>query len=64
MTEGILASDFDKIYNFTIANEQGDELQTLTYSVNSYVYAKRESAAMKELATALYNYGLYAEKLV
>lgn len=64
MTDGILASDFDKIYNFTIANEQGEELQTLTYSVNSYVYAKKGSATMQELVTALYNYGLYAEKLV
>ena len=64
MTDGILASDFGKIYNFTIANEQGEELQTLTYSVNSYVYAKKDSATMQELVTALYNYGLYAEKLV
>ena len=64
-TEGILATDFDEPYIFVLKCN-GVVMQTLTYSVNSYVYAAiaDDSGAtdeMKALALALYNYGASAE---
>ncbi len=65
MTDGILATEFDTVYEFTLVNEDAGFTQTLTYSVNDYVYAISNSATasdnMKELALALYNYGVYAD---
>ncbi|MBQ9080610.1 MAG: metallophosphoesterase [Clostridia bacterium] len=66
-SEGIFATDFDTVYTVNlIVNDS--TVQTLTYSVKSYVHAMQDSATMGELAKALYNYGLaaeaYAETLV
>lgn len=58
-TEPIYATAFDKVYAFELYD--GETLvQTLYYSVSSYVYSMQssENAAMKNLATALYNYGV------
>jgi hypothetical protein len=62
-TDGVVATEFDTVYTFVLS-VNGQELQTLTYSVNSYVYAMKNNANMKDLATALYNYGLAAEAYV
>ena len=61
-TEGIKALNFNKNYVFTIEID-GEVVQTLTYSVNAYTVAMQNSTntEMKDLATALYNYGASAE---
>ncbi len=58
-TDGILATQFATIYTFVLYYN-GEEMQTLTYSVNAYAYAKKDSATMGELALALYRYGASA----
>lgn len=65
-TDGIYATDFDKVYTFELY-ENGVLVQTLTYSVNSYVYSmmdKTENGELTEmalLARSLYRYGLFAK---
>ena len=61
-TTPIYANGFDKVYTFTLY--EGEALvQTLTYSISSYVYSMQNSdnTEMKELANALYNYGVSAK---
>ncbi len=59
-TEGILATEFDKEYTFELY--EGETLvQTLTYSVNSYVYAMKDNVKIGAHVKALYNYGLAAD---
>ncbi len=55
-TDGILATGFDTTYTFVLSYD-GVVMQTLTYSVNAYAYAKQNDATMGELALALYRYG-------
>ncbi len=59
-TEGIAATEFDKIFTFELQNSDGITVQTVTYSVNSYCYSMKDSDndEMKALAIALYNYGV------
>ena len=62
-TDGIKATEFGEEHTFKL---YVDDLlhQTLTYSVNSYAYAKctdGQTAAIDELALALYRYGLSAK---
>jgi len=62
-TDGILASDFDKVYTFELV--VGDEVvQTVKYSVNAYAFAKKDSAKMASLVLALYRYGASSEAIV
>ena len=67
-TDGIYAVDFDDVYTFELY--EGDTLlQTLTYSVSSYVYSVMEQTKedgqtlteLAELARALYRYGVSAK---
>lgn len=64
-TDAIYATGFDNLYTFELY-EGGVLVQTLTYSVSSYVYSmmdKTEDGApteMAELAMALYRYGVSA----
>ena len=61
-TNGISVVDFDEIY--TARLYAGETLvQTVQYSVNSYVYSKHSSSNTKlaTLVQRLYNYGLRAE---
>ena len=60
-TDAIYATEFDKVFTAELSVD-GDVIQTVTYSVKSYVYAKQntENDRMAELARALYNYGLSA----
>lgn len=60
-TEGILATLFAEKYTFELY--VGEQLmQTLTYSVNSYAYSKKNAETpMGRLALALYRYGASAE---
>lgn len=55
-TDGILATGFADTYTFVLSCN-GVVMQTLTYSVNAYAYAKQSDATMGELALALYRYG-------
>lgn len=64
-TDAIYATDFDRVYTFELY--EGEALvQTLTYSVTSYVYAKMgnvvdgEPTEMAVLAKTLYRYGVSA----
>lgn len=63
-TEGIFATDFDKKFTFTLYYND-EEVQTLTYSVNSYVYEYAQQSdtdpTMVDLANTLYRYGIAAE---
>jgi hypothetical protein len=62
-TDGIDATEFGKSYVFNL-HVDGELHQTLTYSVNSYAYAKHaddQTTAVDELALALYRYGLSAK---
>ena len=67
-TDGILATEFDKV--FTIEMYVGGEInQMLTYSVNSYAYAKYANSEDKttpiaQLVIALYRYGISATAYV
>ena len=66
-TDAIYATDFDTVYTFELY--EGDTLvQTLTYSVASYVHAMMDKedgqgnpTEMAELAKALYGYGASAK---
>lgn len=58
---GIFANDFDKTVTFTLCVD-GEAVQTVTYSVNAYAYAKYEgNTNMNRLALAMYRYGVSAE---
>ena len=66
-TTGINATDFDEVFTFELYVD-GVLHQTITYSVNSYVYAKQgatdangDPSALAELVLALYNYGISAK---
>ncbi len=63
-TDAIQATDFDAVYNIAITVD--DVAATLTYSVNSYVYEmvtnSNTNEVMRNLAIALYNYGVCAEE--
>ena len=61
---GILATEFDSTVTAKFYRN-GEEIgQTMTYSVNSYVYTAQNSSntALAELMKATYNYGASAEK--
>ena len=60
---GIYAIDFDKQYNVVLTD--GENTQTLSYSINDYAARMQnsENEAMKTLAKALYCYGAGAEAL-
>lgn len=68
-THDIYATDFDRVFTVTLyrqTNEQSIEGQSMTYSVNSYVYSKQndgEGALSKtaQLARAMYCYGASSE---
>lgn len=63
-TDGIDAYSFDEVYTFELYVDNALH-QTLTYSVNSYAYAKftdEQTTAVDELALALYRYGLSAKE--
>lgn len=61
-TQGISALNFSKVYTFSVF-ENGVKTAEMTYSVNSYVFAKKgsEDAALKDLVLATYAYGVSAE---
>ena len=58
----LMATDYNKVFT-AVLTLNGETIQTLTYSVKSYVYSKQNTAnkAMANLARALYRYGLSAE---
>ena len=62
-TDAIYATEFDKVFKFTL-HDGKTLVQTLTYSVSSYVYSMQssENAEMVALANALYNYGMSAKR--
>ncbi|MBQ2876838.1 MAG: hypothetical protein IJE25_07495 [Clostridia bacterium] len=63
-TPALTATQFDETVTFTLSID-GEVVQTLTYSVNSYVVAKQGStnSEVANLVVALYNYGTAAEKI-
>ena len=63
-TDGVSVVDFDTV--FTTELYSGETLvQTVKYSVNSYVYSKCDSTntLLANMVQCLYNYGLSAEKI-
>ena len=60
--EKVSVLDFDKVYTINIVNEAGEAIgETLSYSVNGYVYAKQsDTADMAAVVKAVYNYGVSA----
>ncbi|MBE6809558.1 MAG: hypothetical protein E7521_00685 [Ruminococcaceae bacterium] len=65
MTDEIKVTDFGTEYTFELCDGEGNVIQTLTYSVNSYAYSKQNSTNpnMVELALALFRLGQSAENL-
>ncbi len=65
MTDGIKASAFSDVYTVTAYTGEKPGA-SVTYSVNSYVYAKQEDAneAFKALVHATYNYGAAAKAFI
>ena len=61
-TDDIAATEFDTFYTIELV-ENGEVVQTMEYSVFSYVYAMQnsENQAMANLAKATYNYGVAAD---
>lgn len=59
-TEGILATKLGTTYTFKLYYD-GELIQTLTYSVNAYIYRMQTNENIGALALALYNYGKSAE---
>ena len=61
-TGDIAATEFDTFYTIELV-ENGEVVQTMEYSVFSYVYAMQnsENQAMANLAKATYNYGVAAD---
>ena len=57
-TDPVYATEFDKVFTAELSVD-GEVIQTLTYSVRSYVYAKQnsENTEMAALVRALYAYG-------
>ncbi len=62
-TDAILATDFDKVFTLVISVD-GADIQTVTYSINAYAFAKFKDngTAVSNLAHALYSYGKSAEE--
>ncbi len=68
-TDGIYATDFDKVYTFKAyeINDPTTVIATLTYSVKSYVISKQNNQTvigLKELVRATYMYGVSAQAFV
>ncbi|MBQ8794291.1 MAG: InlB B-repeat-containing protein [Clostridia bacterium] len=65
MTDEIKVTEFHNAFVFELCDGEGNVMQTLTYSVNSYAYSKQNStnANMAELALALFRLGQSAENL-
>ena len=59
-TDELLPTQFNDTYTFELYYD-GNLMQTLTYSVNSYAYKMQQNANIGALAVALYNYGAAAE---
>ena len=62
-TEGITARNFGKAVTAKISLS-GEEMHSVTYSINSYVKAMYENEKMGALAKAIYNYGKAAEAFI
>ncbi len=62
-TDAILATGFAETYTFVLYYNNV-EMQTLTYSVNTYAYKMKDNAEMSELALALYRYGVSAKAYI
>ena len=64
-TDDVKVMDFDKVYSFVLSD--GENSQTLDYSINAYSIIKAangKTEATKEIAKAMYNYGVSAEACV
>ena len=59
-TDELLPTQFNDTYTFELYYD-GNLMQTLTYSVNSYAYKMQTNENIGALAIALYNYGVAAE---
>ena len=55
-SDAISALRFGEVVTFTLA-VNGSAVQTLTYTVNDYAYAKHSDSRISDLALALYRYG-------
>ena len=62
-TDGIAARDFDAATTATLLLD-GEEMHSVTYSVNSYVKSMHQSDSMGTLARAIYNYGVAAKAFI
>jgi hypothetical protein len=59
-SSGISALSFDSIISFELAYD-GELIQTLEYTVNTYAWSMKDDAKDKDLALALYRYGVSAK---
>ena len=64
-TDDVKVYDFDKVFTFVLSD--GTNSQTLQYSINAYSIIKAtggKTEATKNIAKALYNYGMSAEAYI
>ncbi len=59
-TESLKATELDQTFTFVLSDGE-TTLQTLTYSVNAYVYNMKNNTKIGNLALALYRYGQSAQ---
>lgn len=61
--EGLQATQYDTVWTVTLTDADGNIYHRITYSVNTYVASKHDSANEKlsNLVKALYNYGRSAD---
>ncbi len=62
-TDGIKATEFDKVYTITIEKD-GNVISTVRYNVNAYIAQKYNAGTADNITKALYNYGTSAEKYI
>ena len=61
--ENVNVVDFATPYTVTVWNEKDEKIgQTLSYSVNTYVFNKHADGSMGAITRAVYNYGVSAVK--
>lgn len=63
-TDGLKATEFDKVFTLTIVDASGNELSNLQYNVNAYIQSKYESKTVGNIVKALNNYGVSANAYI
>lgn len=61
-TDGILATEFDKVFTVTLLDGNDNQLSKIEYNVNAFVQSKNQSTTIGDIVQALNNYGQSAQE--